>query len=166
MEGSMDIKQLENDFKNSRAQQEKALFATLFIVQNKLKTRFDQSDSQVTLRQFMLLVIVKQAKLRNEQLTFTQLGEILGCSRQNIKKLAQALEKHGWCKIVASEQDARALKIVETDLLMQYFDDISEYHQNKLRELFAVFSEEEMVTLFQLMNKLNHYVSGLEESYE
>ena len=84
----MDIKQLQNDFSKHREQQEKALFATLFIVQNKLKTMFEQSDSQVTLRQFMLLVIVKQAKLRNEQLTFTQLGEILGCSRQNIKKLA------------------------------------------------------------------------------
>lgn len=158
----MDIKQLQNDFSKHREQQEKALFATLFIVQNKLKTMFEQSDSQVTLRQFMLLVIVKQAKLRNEQLTFTQLGEILGCSRQNIKKLAQVLEKHGWCKIVVSKQDARALMIVETDLLMQYFDDISEYHQNKLSELFAVFSEEEVMTLFQLMNKLNHYVSELE----
>lgn len=70
--------------------QRKAIFSTLFIAGNKLQTLFDKHIPEVSLKQFMLLSIVRQS---NEQLTFTQLGNLLGCSRQNVKKLAEVLMK-------------------------------------------------------------------------
>ncbi len=162
----MDLKQLQKDFDQNRALQEKAVFASLFILQNKVKTFFDNSDSKVTLKQFMLLVIVKQAKLRKQQLSFTQIGELLGCSRQNVKKLALVLEKHGWCNIVPSESDSRTSVIEETAKLMEYFSEISTYHMHKLEELFAVFSDEELQVFFQLMNKFNNHVNEMEKQDE
>ena len=81
----MDFYDLTAKFSSSTENQRKAIFSTLFIAGNKLQTLFDNRIPEVSLKQFMLLSIVRQSK---EQLTFTQLGNLLGCSRQNIKKLA------------------------------------------------------------------------------
>ena len=51
---------------------------------------FDSRIPALSLKQFMLLSVARQA---GEPMTFTQLGALLGCSRQNIKQLAEALEK-------------------------------------------------------------------------
>lgn len=66
-------------FSNTKEGQSKAIFSTLFITGNKLQTLFDR---EIALKQFMLLSILRQSK---EQLKFIQLGNLLGCSRENIK---------------------------------------------------------------------------------
>jgi hypothetical protein len=77
----MNLDDLTVRFSCSTESQEKAIFSTLFIAGNKLQTIFDSRIPEVSLKQFMLLSIVRQSK---EQLTFTQLGNLLGCSRQKI----------------------------------------------------------------------------------
>lgn len=88
----MNLDNLTKRFSSSTENQRKAIFSTLFIAGNKLQTLFDNHIPEVSLKQFMLLSIIRQSK---EQLTFTQLGNLLGCSRQNIKKLADVLMKKG-----------------------------------------------------------------------
>ena len=82
----MRIQELITRFSDTRENQQKAIFSTLFIAGNRLQTVFDNHIPEISLKQFMLLSIVRQS---SEQLTFTQLGDILGCSRQNVKKLAK-----------------------------------------------------------------------------
>ncbi len=86
----MNLDDLTAKFSVTTEGQRKAIFSTLFIAGNKLQTLFDNHIPEVSLKQFMLLSIVRQSE---EPLTFTQLGELLGCSRQNIKKLAAVLAK-------------------------------------------------------------------------
>lgn len=93
----MQISDLIRRFKGTRERQEKAVFSTLCIAENRLQTIFDRSSSGITLKQFMLLTMVRQSE---ERLTFTQLGDLLGCSRQNIKKLAAVLEQKGFVTII------------------------------------------------------------------
>ena len=101
----MQISDLIRRFKGTRERQEKAVFSTLCIAENRLQTIFDKSSSGITLKQFMLLTMVRQSE---ERLTFTQLGDLLGCSRQNIKKLAAVLEQKGFVTIIQNENDKRA----------------------------------------------------------
>ena len=72
----MNLDDLTARFSGSTESQEKAIFSTLFIAGNKLQTIFDSRIPEVSLKQFMLLSIVRQSK---EQLTFTQLGNLLRC---------------------------------------------------------------------------------------
>ena len=71
----MNIDDLTSRFSDSTENQRKAIFSTLFIAGNRLQTLFDNNIPEVSLKQFMLLSIVRQSK---EQLTFTQLGDLLG----------------------------------------------------------------------------------------
>ena len=156
----MNLDELTQKYSSSTDNQRKAIFSTIFIAGNKLQTLFDKNIPQLSLKQFMLLAIVRQSK---EQMTFTQLGNILGCSRQNIKKLAEILEKKGFITIQQSSQDPRAMSIFPTAKVEQYFEhDFSQY-QEELKYLFEVYTDEEVETLFVLLSKLYAGIENLEK---
>lgn len=157
----MKIEELIFKFSHSREKQIKAIFSTLFIAGNRLQTVFDADASDVTLKQFMLLTMVRQSK---EQLTFTQLGELMGCSRQNVKKLAAVLEKKGLVIIEQSEKDLRAACIRATEKLERYFEAVARSHKQKLGCLFEAYSDQEVEQLFWLLMKLYGGIDTLESS--
>lgn len=155
----MYISELIERFKISREHQIKAIFSTLFIAENKLQTIFDKEDPNITLKQFMLLTMIKQSK---EPLTLTQLGKLLGCSRQNIKKLAVHLEQKGFVKIEQNTNNSRAASIKPTQKLFQYFDKVKTSHQQKLNYLFKDYTDEEIQQLFDLLMRLYPSIEELE----
>ena len=155
----MQISDLIRRFKGTRERQEKA---TLCIAENRLQTIFDRSSSGITLKQFMLLTMVRQSE---ERLTFTQLGDLLGCSRQNIKKLAAVLEQKGFVTIIQNENDKRASFLLPTERL-EYFEQTAALHGQKLACLFQGYTDQEMEQLFTLLMKLYDGIDGLEAAEE
>ncbi len=155
----MNLNDLTARFSNTPENQSKAIFSTLFIAGNKLQTLFDSRIPEVTLKQFMLLSIVRQSE---EPLTFTQLGSLLGCSRQNIKKLADALAKKGFVTVQQSPHDPRAMYIRVAEKGNAYFQNDSSAYQKELRYLFEVYTEKELETLFKLLTKLYAGIENLE----
>lgn len=155
----MEINDLIVKFSDTTENQQKAIFNSLFIIGNKLQTLFDNHISEVSLKQFMLLSIIRHS---GEYLTFTQLGNLLGCSRQNIKKLASVLEKKGFVAILQSPNDTRALCICPTEKVEAFFDNEFLKYQRELRYLFEVYTDEETNTLFALLMKLYAGIDNLE----
>lgn len=156
----MDIKDLITKFSDTRENQCKAIFSTIFIAGNRLQTIFDNAVPEISLKQFMLLTVIRNTK---EQLTFTQLGELLGCSRQNIKKLAFALEKKGYVILQKNKTDIRTYHICPTDKLELYFENVFASYQKDLQYLFDVYSPEEIEQLFQLIMKLYKGIEHLKK---
>lgn len=157
----MEISDLIIRFGTAREQQVKAIFSTLFIAGNRLQTLFDNDSPDVSLKQFMLLTMIRQAK---EELTFTQLGKLMGCSRQNVKKLAAALQQKGFVKIQQNERDVRAAVILPSERMEPYFDQLASYHNAKLKELFLGYSDEELAQFFMLFMKIYDGIERLEMS--
>lgn len=156
----MNLDDLITRFSSTTENQRKAIFSTLFIACNKLQTLFDNHIPEVSLKQFMLLSVVRQSR---EPLTFTQLGNLLGCSRQNIRKLADVLVKKGFITIRQSPLDPRAMCICPTEKVNDYFaSDFLEY-QEELKYLFAVYTDKEIETLFLLLSKLYAGIENLEK---
>lgn len=153
------LKDLVTRFSGTTEKQRKAIFSSLFIVGNKLQTIFDNHIPQISLKQFMLLSIVRQSR---EPLTFTQLGNILGCSRQNIKKLAEILEKKGFVIMQKSPHDTRAMCICPTDKVNDFFENDFLKYQEELQYLFEVYTDEEIETLFILLSKMYEGIENLE----
>lgn len=156
----MELDDLITRFSNTTENQRKAIFSTLFIAGNKLQTLFDKNIPEVSLKQFMLLSIVRQAK---EPMTFTQLGSLLGCSRQNIRKLADVLVKKGFITIGQSPSDTRAMCICPTEKVNDYFQNDFSKYQDELKYLFEVYTDKEIETLFMLLSKLYTGIENLEK---
>ena len=159
----MKITDLIRRFQGTREKQEKAVFSTLCIAENRLQTVFDKSSPDITLKQFMLLTIVRQSK---DRLTFTQLGKLLGCSRQNIKKLAAVLEQKGFVTILQNTDDKRAAWLVPAAGLDEYFEQTAAIHRRKLSCLVQHYTDQEMEQLFTLLMKLYDGIDGLEAAEE
>lgn len=156
----MNLNDLITKFSNTTEDRQKAIFSTLFIAGNKLQTLFDKNIPEVSLKQFMLLSIVRQSK---EPLTFTQSGNLLGCSRQNIKKLADALVKKGFVTIQQSPTDPRAVCIYPTNKVNDYFQGGFSEYQEELKYLFEVYTDQEIETLFTLLSRLYTGIENLEK---
>ena len=156
----MELKDLAKRFSDTTEKQRKAIFSTIFIAGNKLQTLFDSHIPEVSLKQFMLLSIVRQSK---DELTLTQLGGLLGCSRQNVKKLADALMKKGFIVMQKSGQDARAICICPTKKVGEYFENVFLPYQEELKYLFEVYTDEEIEALFTLLMKLYKGIENLEK---
>ncbi|PWJ51085.1 MarR family winged helix-turn-helix transcriptional regulator [Faecalicatena contorta] len=156
----MEINDLIQRFSHSKEDQTKAIFSTLFIAGNRLQTLFDNDIPDISLKQFMLLTMVRQSK---EQLTFTQLGKLLGCSRQNIKKLAYALERKGFVNIRQNEKDVRAACIYPTEKMIDYFENIFRFYQGRLSYLFELYTDNEVEALFTLFMRLYEGIDNLEK---
>ena len=156
----MKLDDLITRFSNTTENQRKAIFSTLFIAGNRLQTLFDNRIPEISLKQFMLLSIVRQSKT---PLTFTQLGDLLGCSRQNIKKLADVLMKKGFITIQQSPHDTRAMCICPTEKVNEFFQNDFSKYQKELKYLFEVYTDEEIETLFILLSKLYAGIDNLEK---
>ena len=153
------LKDLITRVSTTTENQEKGIFSTLFIAGNKLQTLFDSRIPKLSLKQFMLLSILRQAKA---PMTLTQLGNVLGCSRQNVKKIAAVLEKKQFVTFEKSPDDARAIRICPTLQADAYFKDEFVPYMKELKILFEVYSEEEIHTLYHLMMKMYQGIERLE----
>lgn len=154
----MELQDLIIRFSDGREAQGKAIFSSLFILGNRLQTLFDQRIPELSLKQFMLLSIVRQA---SEPMPLTHLGDLLGCSRQNVKKLGAALEKKGFVSFQCSPTDERALCIHLTQKAEDYFAGEFTPYQQELACLFAGYTDEEVHLLFTLLSRLYQGVENL-----
>lgn len=157
----MEIHQLIEAFSKTRDSQQRAIFSSLFIMGNRLQTSFDKLDPVVTLKQFMLLTMVKNAP--QEGLTLTQIGELLGSSRQTAKKLALSLEKKQLVHIQQSSQDKRKSLLSITSEGLDYFAKVAALHHTALSRLFEGYSDEELAQFFAVFMKLYAGVEALEQ---
>ncbi|MFA1015936.1 MarR family winged helix-turn-helix transcriptional regulator [Dubosiella newyorkensis] len=156
----MELETLIHRFSDTTENQEKAIFSSIFILGNKLQAIFDQHIPDLTLKQFMLLSLVRQA---NEPMSLSQYGLMLGCSRQNVKKLAKSLEQKGFVTLGSHQKDPRALQVFPTSKVEIFFKTSFFQYQEDLKSLFEVYTPQEIEALFTLLSKLYIGIEHLEK---
>lgn len=156
----MELNDLISKFSDDTEKQTQAIFSTLFIATNRLQTIFDNHVPEISLKQFMLLSVIRHSA---EPLTFTQTGALLGCSRQNVKKVAEALARKGFVTIEQSPLDTRAMCILPTERAEDFFQNAFDTYRRELRYLFDVYTDDEIHILFDLLMKLYAGIDNLEE---
>ena len=126
-----------------------AIFSSIFVLQNRMQTAGEKLQTQISMKQWLLLAM---AACCPEPRTLTNVGNLMGCSRQNIKKLALALEKKGFVRLMLGGNNS--VRIELTDKVGQYAEEMGERHLQSLKLLFSDFSESEIKQLFRLYAKL------------
>lgn len=126
-----------------------AIFSSIFVLQNRMQTAGEKLQTQISMKQWLLLVMTACCP---EPRTLTNVGNFIGCSRQNIKKLALALEKKGFVRLLSGGNNSVCIEL--TDKVDQYAEEMGERHLQSLKLLFLDFTEEEIEQLFRLYAKL------------
>ncbi len=152
------IAQLLNEFDCDTPHRVMALFCSIFIQQNRMQTACEKIQTDMSMKQWLLLAMLEQCP---EPKTLTRVGKLMGCSRQNIKKLAAALEKKGYLTMTEGANNAVCLE--ETQKVAAYSAQMDDRRSQVLRLLFADFSEEEIAQFYSLHRKLYAGIRRVEE---
>lgn len=131
-----------------------AIFSSIFVLQNRMQTAGEKLQTEISMKQWLLLAMTECCP---EPRTLTNVGNLMGCSRQNVKKLALALEKKGFVRLLLSSNNSVIIELTEE--VKRYAEEIGERHMRALTLLFADFSEGEIEQLFLHYTKL---YAGLE----
>ena len=138
------------------------IFSGVFILENMLHSVIDR-NSEISCKQWLVMTV---ANAFPQSPDLTTLGNALGCSRQNIKKLALQLEKNGYIRLVKSEADARSLCIEITDKGKEFNYKNSAMGEAVHQQLFADFSEEDIDKYYELSVKMMHGIDRLDRYFE
>lgn len=138
-----------------------AIFSSIFVLQNRMQTAGEKLQTAISMKQWLLLAMTECCP---EPRTLTNVGNLMGCSRQNVKKLALTLEKKGFVRLLLGSNNS--VRIELTEAVGKYAEEIGERHTKALSLLFADFNEEEIKQLFMLYTKLYAGIERVERYAE
>ena len=96
-------------------------------------------------------------------LSVNELSEVMGSSHQNVKQIANKLERNGYIEMFPDSQDKRKIRIAPTDKLKQLEE---KYHKKGLEfmeRLYEGLSEEEIATTLKSMTKIESNLISIRE---
>lgn len=154
----MEVRALFDAFDCDTQHREQAVFASLFILQNRMQTACEKLQTEISMKQWLLLAM---AECCPPPRSLTRIGSLMGCSRQNVKKLAAALAAKGFVRLLPGGNNSLCVEL--TELARAYGRELEERHTETLRLLFADLSGEELRQLFRLYAKLYAGVERVEQ---
>jgi DNA-binding MarR family transcriptional regulator len=142
----------------------KFIFGSLFVLANKLQVIGDQylGSVGITTKQWLLTAMISQ--FRDSPPTLSEVAELMGSSRQNVKQLALKLTEEGFLTIEKDEEDARALRLKLTEKSRTFWVKRQKQDDQFIEDLFNGFSEEEVDIIFKGFGKLFGNIEKLEKS--
>ncbi len=113
------------------------IFASIFALSNKLQVIGDKFDKELTVKQWLLLAGIFNSGKGAP--TLTEVASLIGSSRQNVKKMAVALERAGFVNLEKDGSDARILRINPTDKCREHIEKRGKREIEFLERLFIGF---------------------------
>ena len=130
------------------------LFGGICKINNQYQTIGDKFYIGISLKQEYLLSVIEYT-FNGQGPTINQLSEIIGSSHQNIKQIADKLEKKGYIKIVKDAVDKRKRRIYFTE---KYNEEKAEFQRRRVKHLNKVFegiTDEEIEVALKVMWKID-----------
>lgn len=142
------------------------LFGSIFLLANKLQTLGDAFLEQMTLKQWLLLVMI--LNMEKKQPSVTEIAESIGSTRQNVRKMLEALSAKGYVTLCVNEQDKRNLSVALTEKTFLFFTRFEAKGAAFLEQLFdgihSDLQESTRITVETLFNNVERMKMQYEKS--
>lgn len=146
-------------------EQQAFILGAVLTLANRLQVLGDQLDDQMTMKQWLLIAVI--LKSGSSSPTLSDVAEMIGSSRQNVKKMALLLEKQGFVALTKDSKDARILRLQLTGKCGIYFAERSEREVRFMDSLFQSFDYRLTEGLFYGLTRLTENIAQMEaDSYE
>ncbi|WP_105617285.1 MarR family winged helix-turn-helix transcriptional regulator [Vallitalea okinawensis] len=136
------------------------IFGNIFLFSNKLQNLGNRLFKEITMKQWLLLIAIIQSGIHNP--TLTDVANMMGYTRQNVKKLALLLEGKGFIQFQKDLKDSRVLRLVITEKCYAYFENRLDKEEEFMEKLYEGITDEEMAHMFLGMKKLEKNLLNLE----
>lgn len=131
---------------------EQYILNSIFLLSNKLQLAGDNLCSDITLKQFLLLNIIKnwQEGIPN----MNDLAALMGCTRQNIKNIITPLKNKGYIKVKENGSDKRARAIFLSKKGLEYFKINKSQTDLILKGIFENIDSKDLDIFFRVLNNV------------
>lgn len=129
----MELKELNDSF---------MLYGALSVLDNRLQACENDSYPDMTMKQHFLMVSVNIFK--DGFPTLKEASELIGCSYQNVKRLANQLVKKGYLHIFADTDDKRKLRLVPSEKFHELSSEKNRVAEQFMIRLYQNISPEEL----------------------
>lgn len=134
------------------------IYGAIHILSNRMQTLGDKIDPTISNKQWFLLAVV--SKFKETPPNIGNVAEVLGTSRQNVKKMANILEKRGFLKLEKNKSDLRNIQLFLTEKCGDYF---KSREQQELEYMAHIFSDIDNKTLDSLCNGLEQLSKNIDK---
>lgn len=155
----MRIEEIMNDYNTDRLTRMQTLFTSIFVIQNRIQNAGEKIQKELSMKQWLLLTIISVCPKPH---TLSNIGRMMGCSRQNIKKLVNSLELKGY--VIVEEGSNNSLCVELTSKVNEYLMEIGNKQIEFLNTLFKDFSNKDIELFFNMFNKLYKGLNALESN--
>lgn len=128
------------------------VFAAMHMLANRFQTLGDKIDPTITNKQWFVLAAV--SKFTEAPPSIGDIAVLLGTSRQNVKKMAVILERHGFLQLEKDKSDCRVIRLILTEQCLGYFKGREAQEGEYLEKIFAGIDGKMLDNLHQSISKL------------
>ena len=139
-------------------EKEKFIFGCIFLFANKLQTIGDRFDKDITMKQWLLIICILNTKECSP--TLSEAAEFMGCSRQNVKKLALNLEAKGLINI---GNDSKSVRLTLTEKCNTFFERRKKTEDIFIEDLFKDLTKTDINNLYNCFSKFLNTVTEMDQ---
>lgn len=140
------------------------IYSMIYTLSNRLQKIGDKIDSETSTKQWFILAVV--SKFNDKAPNIGEVANILGTSRQNIKKLANILEEKGFLVLEKSKKDMRNIELFLTDKCYEYFEGRRQKENEYIEKLFDGIDEKTLNIISSSIKKLIENTEAIEKNEE
>ena len=137
-----------------------SILTRIFVLANKIQSVGDALGPAITMKQFQLLDAL--SKSEKTALTLTELADVVGSSRQNVKKMSLILEKQGYLLMSKDASDARILRVALTEKSADCLRERTQRDKEFIDDLFEGFDDKAIKSMTKNCDRLYKNVAAIE----
>lgn len=150
-EDGMNIKKFAQSMGSNPLWMKRLSFTAILISSNLLQTLFTKTQMELTSKQWLLLTIASAVPTPP---SLSEIGGMMGCSRQNVKQIAQILKNKNFLTFTKNEGDKNTIRLVPTEKWYEYCQSYDVDTSKILEEIFDGFTEEDLQGYFKCFCKV------------
>ena len=148
MGGVMDFKKMDPRY---------LMYGSLSVLDNRIAALQSEEFKDLTMKQHFLLVSIGTF---DDNPTLSDVSQLIGCSYQNVRKMAEQLQAKGYLTICKDEEDKRKLRLVPAEKLMNLTQDKQEVTQQFMDRMYRDISEDDLMMALSVILKMTENISG------
>lgn len=133
------------------------MYGSLSVLDNKIAALQSEEFKDLTMKQHFLLVSIGTF---DDNPTLSDVSQLIGCSYQNVRKMAEQLQAKGYLTICKDEEDKRKLRLVPAEKLMNLTQDKQEVTLQFMDRMYRDISEDDLMTALSVILKMTENISG------
>lgn len=140
--------------------EEYGIYGMLFSLSNRIQTIGDRNFKDITLKQQFLMIALEMFE---QPPTLKEMGELIGCSYQNVKRMAEHLKKERYIDIIQDKSDRRKLLLVSTGKIEKMAEESREATAKFMENLYREIPREDLEITLKTLKKMDQNIGGIIE---